>query len=104
MIMPNLNMVIPHQLSQDEALKRIKEMLNKLKAENPDKINDIKEKWIGYSGEFSFTAQSFLFSGTITVEPNQVNLDATLPLMAMLFKSKIEETIRQEAEKLLTAS
>jgi hypothetical protein len=102
--MPNLNMVIPHQLSQDEALKRIKVMLHKLKTEHPDKIHEVNEHWTGYSGEVAFTAQSFLFSGTITVEPTQIKLEADLPLMAMLFKTKIEETIRIEAEKLLTAT
>jgi hypothetical protein len=102
--MPNLNMTIAHQLSQDEALMRIKAMLTKIKTANPDKINEVKEIWSGYSGEFSFMVQSFLFSGKITVEPNQVRLEAELPYIAMLFKPKIEETIRQEAEKLLTAN
>lgn len=99
--MPNITMVVPHQLTQEEALTRIKEMIARIIAENPDKINDLYEQWNGYSGEFSFIAQSFLFSGKIMVEPTQVNLEAELPLMAMLFKAKIEEMIRQEAEKLL---
>ncbi|MFB3896290.1 MAG: polyhydroxyalkanoic acid system family protein [bacterium] len=101
--MPNFTMVIPHRLAQEEALHRIKGMVTRIKAENPDKINDLYEQWTGYSGEFSFTAQSFLFSGKITVEPTQVRLEADLPLMAMLFKAKIEAMIRQEAETLLIA-
>jgi hypothetical protein len=102
--MPNLNMVIPHQLLPEEVLIRIKKMLNKIKDENPDKISEVKEQWTGYTGEFSFTAQSFLFYGKITVEPFQIKLDAELPLVAMIFKGKIEETIRKEAERLLTVT
>lgn len=99
--MPKLNMVIPHQLSQKEALIRIKRMLKKIKDENPDKISEVKEQWTGYTGEFSFTAQSFQFSGRILVEPSEIKLDAELPFVAMMFKGKIEGTIRQQVTELL---
>jgi hypothetical protein len=37
----------------------------------------------------------------VTVEPNEVKLHGVLPFAAMMFKGKIEQTVREELEKLL---
>lgn len=99
--MPKFNIVIPHQLSQEEAMNRIQKLFDRIKHETPDKISDVKEEWTKNSCMVSFTAMSFKFSGKITVESTQVKLDADLPILVMPFKSKIEETIRKEATELL---
>ncbi|MDI6783142.1 MAG: polyhydroxyalkanoic acid system family protein [bacterium] len=103
-MMPNINLVIPHLLSPEEALLRIKTRLNKLKEEHPDKISEVREEWIGNIGQYSFVAMGMKFAGTLTIENNQVILDGELPLLAIFYKTEIEKKIRQEAEKLLTAN
>ena len=102
--MAKLNMVVSHRLTQDEALKRIKTLLNKMKnkfADEPDKFRDLHEEWQGNTGEFSFLAMGRPVSGTLTVKPSEVELSGKLPFAAMLFKGQIESTIREEAETLL---
>ena len=37
----------------------------------------------------------------MTVEPNQVVLQGSLPFAAMMFKGKIEQTVKEELEKAL---
>jgi len=99
--MPNLNISIPHSLSQAEAAQRIRSLLNNLKAEHSDKINDLKEEWVGHTGKFACSVMGFRVSSILAIEPAQVSITGNLPLAAMLFKSRIESMIRDQTAKLL---
>jgi hypothetical protein len=37
----------------------------------------------------------------MTVEPNEVKINGALPFAAMMFKGKIEQSVREELEKAL---
>jgi hypothetical protein len=99
--MAKLNLTVPHCLSQDEALKRIQGLLDKVRAQFADKINNLREEWNGNVGTFRFSAMGMPVSGTLTVNPSEVEFSGDLPALAALYKSKIESTIRQQAETLL---
>jgi hypothetical protein len=99
--MPGLNMDVPHGLSQEEATKRIQNLLNGVKSQFADQINDLDENWDDNIGEFSFSVAGMPVSGKLTVNPSDVNITGNLPFAAMFFKDKIESTIRNEADTLL---
>ena len=99
--MAKLNMAVPHRLTPDEALRRIKTLLGEVKNQFADKISDLREEWSGNTGKFSFSAMGFSVSGTLTVKPSEVELCGNFPFAAMFFKGKIESTIRERAETLL---
>ncbi|MDB4978539.1 MAG: hypothetical protein JWM56_725 [Candidatus Peribacteria bacterium] len=99
--MPNLHFTIPHPLSEQEALTRIKSLLEELKKEFGGKMTNLQEKWQGNTDAFSFTVMGFDVSGTLIVRDKEVELQGSLPLAALPFKGKIEETIRKEAQKVL---
>ena len=99
--MPKLNMSVSHSLTQEEAVKRIKNLLNDVKTQFADKIRDLHEEWDGNVGKFDFSAMGFPVSGTLTVKTSQVDISGHLPFAAILFKGKIESTIRERAETLL---
>jgi hypothetical protein len=99
--MPRLNLTVPHHLPQDEALKRIRGLLKDIKTQFADKISDIHEEWSGNIGTFRFSAMGFPVSGSLTVKPSAVELSGDLPLLAAIYKGKIESTIRERAETLL---
>ncbi|MEN8211040.1 MAG: polyhydroxyalkanoic acid system family protein [Thermodesulfobacteriota bacterium] len=99
--MTKLNMAVSHSLTQDEAGKRVKNLLTDVKTEFADNIKNLHEKWDGNVCNFSFSVMSFPVSGTLTVETSQVNLSGNLPFAAMLFKSQIESTIKDHATTLL---
>ena len=100
--MPKLTVVVTHNLAQDEAIKRIKNLLNDVKKQFIDKIKDLYEEWDGHESNFGFTVVGFSVSGILTVTDSQVELSGNLPFAAMLFKDKIESTIRDHAEALLS--
>src|ERR1035437_7475891 len=99
--MPKLNMAVSHSLTQDEAVKRIKNLLNDVKTQFADKISGLHEEWDGNMGKFKFLAMGLPGSGTLAVKASQVEISGDLPFAAMLFKGKIESTIRSCAESLL---
>jgi Putative polyhydroxyalkanoic acid system protein (PHA_gran_rgn) len=100
--MASLKMNIPHKLSQEEALSRIKGLLGKLKQEQKDKISDVKEEWHGETGNFQFTAQGFDLSGVIHVQPSSIDIDANVPFAVSLFQGKIKQLINEKARELLS--
>ncbi len=98
-----MTIILPHRLGQAEALKRIKNLLKDLKKQFGERIEDLAEHWDGPKGTFSFRAMGAAVSGTVEVREDQVALDGHLPWAAMLFRSTIEQTIRERGEELLAA-
>ncbi len=99
--MPKLKIEVPHKLTQEEALNRIKGLLGEVKTQFADKISNLQENWRGNMGTFSFSAMGFSVSGSLSVTPSMVELFGNLPFAALFFKGKIEATIRERAETLL---
>jgi hypothetical protein len=102
--MATLDIAIPHNLPQQEALTRIQGLLGQLRKEQAGTISDVNETWNGNEGEISFSAKGFDLAGKITVEKDQVNINSRLPFALSFFKSKISEVIREKAGELLSAS
>jgi Putative polyhydroxyalkanoic acid system protein (PHA_gran_rgn) len=99
--MPKLHLSIPHQLPQDEALKRIHRAIGHAKNQNSDKIRGLEERWDGYTGTFSGKAMGYSATGTLTVNPTDVVVESNLPIFASPFKSKIEAAITDMLTRLL---
>ena len=99
--MAPFKMNIPHRLSQEEALARIKGLLGKLMQEQKDKISNVKEEWSGDTGNFQFTAKGFDLSGVIRVQPSSIDVDAKVPFAVSLFQGKIKQLINEKAGELL---
>jgi hypothetical protein len=85
-------MQIPHTLDREEATRRIKEQIPKVRGQ----VADLNEQWQDHTLTFKFTALGFKVGGTLAVEDRVANLDVDLPLPAMMIKSTIEQRVRQE--------
>ncbi len=99
--MPKLGLAVSHSLTQEEAVKRIRDLLNEVKTQFAGKISDLHEEWDENTGTFDFSAMGFPVSGTLTVQASQVEISGNLPFAAMLFKGKIEAAIKDRATTLL---
>ncbi len=101
--MANIEIAVPHQLSREEATKRIKGLLDKLKREQAELIDDVSESWSGDTGTFNFTAKGFKIDGNIQVQDDKVAITAQVPFFVSLFSTKISEIIKKEAGTLLAS-
>ena len=101
--MQDLNISVPHELDKDEAKSRIAGLLCELKKQYGESIANMKETWHEDSAVFSFHLMGFAVSGHLHVNAAQVSLEGELPFFALPFKSKIEKTIAEKAQTLLSA-
>lgn len=99
--MPSISLNVPHALAPEEALKRIKNLVKDMKKKFGDKVTDVEEQWEDMHGTFSFRAMGFTVSGTLDIHDDAVELNGTLPWAALPLRGKIEDTIKEQAEKLL---
>ena len=98
--MRNLSVSVPHRLSQYEALKRVQRSIAHFAAQHSDKA-EVQQSWTGYTGTFVVSNRGQQAPATITVNPSDVTVQATLPLLAIVEKSRIEDTIRDVLTKVL---
>lgn len=99
--MSSLNISIPHNLSKEEALTRIKGLLQQVKEEQANIVSNVKEDWSEDKGQFGFTAMGFDLAGDINVSEDNVEINAELPFAVALFKGRIKEIITEKATALL---
>lgn len=99
--MPNFNIAIPHQLGQQEAAGKLKGFLEQVRSRYQSQVSDLEENWNGNTLSFGFKTYGFNIKGSVIVEEQQVELDGNLPFAAVAFKGKIEQSIRDELEKVL---
>jgi hypothetical protein len=99
--MPKINLSVAHQLSQEEARKRIAGLMADSRTRFAGQISDVTESWNGFVDEFSFHAMGFSVTGQLEVQPAQVLIELKLPFAAFPFKSRIENEILTHARELL---
>lgn len=99
--MPKLSLEVPHALTRDEVVKRLKAKFAAVRSQYEGQVQGLREEWLDHTFSFGFKAMGMAVSGTVAVEPQKVSLAADLPFAAMLFKGTIEQRIRQEVGQLL---
>jgi hypothetical protein len=99
--MPKLAINIPHALGREEASRRLKGFVERLKEKHQDKVGNLQEEWADNSLKFSFSTFGFKFSGIGTVDESEVKMDVDYPFAAAMFKGKIESEIRETLTRVL---
>lgn len=99
--MPSINTSVPHSLPRDEACSRLKRLLEYMREQYGDQYRDVTEEWTENVLNYAFKTSGMRIKGTMSVEPDKVDIRADVPLTAMMFKGQIEKTIRQQVEKVL---
>jgi hypothetical protein len=99
--MPTISFSVPHALSRDDVVARLKRESDVLRTSLGDHVRDMRETWEDHSLAFSFTALGMAVEGRINVEPEEVRTTATVPFAAMLFKGVIEQKVRDRLRELL---
>ena len=99
--MPRIHVSVSHQLTQADALERVKKAITEAKKQNPDKVRELNERWEGSVGNFSGTAMGHQVAASVAVNSEEVTVDGKLPLLATPFKGKIEAAIQDMLRRLL---
>ena len=96
-----LVVVIPHRLGKDEALRRIKDGLDRARAEFGWLLSLEEEVWSGDRLTFRVTALAQHASGIIDVYEAAVRLEVTLPWLLARFAHAAQRVIGQKGQLML---
>ena len=99
--MPQFTVQVPHTLSQQEARERLNRFVDVLRQKFQDSVNDLQQDWEGDTLRFSFKTFGILLKGGITVGQRELDVKGDLPFTAMMFRGKIESSIREQLERLV---
>ncbi len=100
--MPSITTEISHSLPVPEASERVKGLMTRLRRTYAGRIRDVDESWGGDRGDFSFTLSGARIKGSTDVAPDRVRVRVEIPLLALAFKSSIQQTIRDEVRSCLS--
>jgi len=100
--MASFSVTVPHELGQEAALARVTNFLEEVRRDHADRVSDVRGEWKGNALEFAFTASGIPVSGNLAVEDQAVRVSGPLSFMAAMFRGRIEQTIREELQKLLS--
>ena len=101
--MPSYQVSVPHTLGRDAAKSRVEQFLESVQRDYAAHISNVQGGWTGDALQFSFTATGFPISGNMLVEESAVQVAGPLPLAASFFRGRIEQTIKDELQKLLSS-
>lgn len=100
--MPKLTVAVPHALDPQEATKRLQGFLERVRSRYEDQVSDLQESWDEHTGSFSFKSYGFTVKGSVAVQPAEVRVEGDLPFAAMMFKGRVEQTLRENLERLMS--
>ena len=101
--MPSFNTDVPHSLGQEAAIQKLKGFLDRVKESYKDQVKDLSESWDANVLTFAMKTYGMKISGTMTVDEEKVGVAGSIPIAAMMFKGKIQDSITAELKKVLAS-
>ena len=100
--MPGFSTEVPHDLGQEEATKRLKDFVDRARERFGAQVSAMDGAWTDSVLNFSLTAMGITITGSLAVEDTAARVNGQLPLAAMPFRGKIEESIAAEIKQELS--
>jgi hypothetical protein len=100
--MPSFSTQVANPLGKEQATERLKGFVEQLAERYKDQVSDVDGAWTDNTLNFSLTTYGFKIDGEVAVDDDAVRLQGNLPLAAMAFRKRIEETIADELGKVLS--
>jgi hypothetical protein len=94
-------MSIPHNLTRDEAKRRLQEGIARARRQHGMIFSGLSESWDGDTLRFVLGAAGQTVSGQVFVEDHAVRLEATLPWMLAMLAGPLQRRIEQQGRAAL---
>jgi putative polyhydroxyalkanoate system protein len=100
--MPNLTVSIPHQLSRQEAKRRVEELVANLQRQYGSMASRVEQSWTDDDTmSFAVSAMGMSVTGEVVVADDVVRLDVALPFALAMLAGNVKQQIEEEGRKLL---
>jgi hypothetical protein len=100
--MPSYHVSVPHALGSAAARARLDKFLDDVRRDYAAQLGDVSGVWTADCLDFRFQTSGLPISGKLLVEEASVQVSGQLPLVASIFRGRIEQTIRDELRRLLS--
>jgi len=93
-----------HNLTNEEAYKRINNLLLDLQTKYSDKISNAEKSWNPEHTQMNYSMEIMgsKIKGRVHLRDCQITLEGKLPFMAKMFKGKIEHMVKEQLEDLFS--
>jgi hypothetical protein len=102
--MPSIRTEVPHRLGHDEARDRLETLMQSIHDDYPDMVREFSSRWEANTLRVSFVAYGFSIASDVHVEADRVKVDGNVPLAALPFRGKIQQTIVGKLNQILGGS
>ena len=92
---------VAHRLGKDEAMRRLKAGLSRMRGNLSSLIAIEQEEWAGDTLQFHMKALGQSAAGTITVLDDSLRIEVTLPWLLAKLSERLLPAIKKEATLLL---
>jgi hypothetical protein len=92
---------VPHSLPQEEALSRVKRLLQDLRKIYATQVSDVREEWNGGNCTFSLKMFVFRIQGSIEVTSQAVEVRGRMPLGTAKYEDRVKTLIANRTKGLL---
>jgi hypothetical protein len=92
---------VPHSLSEEEALSRVKNLFQDLRKIYATQITDVREEWNGSTCKFSLKMFVFRIQGSVNVGSQAVEIRGKMPLGTAKYEDRVKMLIANRAKGLL---
>jgi hypothetical protein len=99
--MPKMHLSVLHALGEEEAKRRVVNLIAESRSKFGAHISDLIETWNGSVDNFSFRAMGFAVAGKLEVQSSQLSIDIDFPFVALPFKGRVETELLSHARQLL---
>jgi hypothetical protein len=99
--MPNINFNIEHNEEVQSAKEKIDELISEKLSEHSDKIEYINKEWKDNQLDFNGKTKGINIKGSLKIEKNEIQINASIPFIAVPFKSNIQKLVTDEIKKKL---
>jgi putative polyhydroxyalkanoate system protein len=99
--MSNFTASIPHNLSRDEARRRLQDGIDRARHQHGFFLGGLTDRWDGDTMSFVLSAAGQSVSGQVFVEDHAVRLEATLPWMLAMLAGPLKRRIEQQGREAL---
>ncbi len=99
--MPKFSVTVPHQLSREDASRLLDRFVEEvLLTKFKDSIGELEQQRDGDALTFKLKTFGIQLSGKAVATDSDFVVDGDLPFAAVMFKGKIESSIREQLERL----
>ena len=99
--MPGFLTAVDHSLGQTEAQSRVSTFLDQVQNQYQDMVSSWSGEWNENKLNFELIAMNMKVTGVLEVTDDAVLVGGSIPFAMVMFKCRMEKTMRDELRKLL---